>query len=308
MRVFPLLVLLSASACTSEPLDTAAPVIDMHLHGLPVDVFGQVGLVEIFIGAEAPTTNQSMIAETIAALDAHNVTRAFLSGPLEGMPQWLEANPERFIASAFLGHDRQIASPDFGPPISVEQLREAYETGWLQGMGEVVSQYAGIAPNDPSLTPYFALASEFDVPVLIHTAGLGAPSEGFRSALGNPLLLEEVVTRFPTLRLYVENAGYPFLSEIVALMLQYPQVYADLSTVLRIVPEAEFHEYLRGLMRAGLGKRLMFGSDQGIWPDAIGYGIRAIQSVPFLTTEEKRDILYNNAARFLRIEDTPSGE
>ncbi|MBE7522130.1 MAG: amidohydrolase family protein [Burkholderiales bacterium] len=56
-------------------------------------------------------------------------------------------------------------------------------------------------------------------------------------------------------------------------------------------------------MRAGFGKRLLFGSDQMYWPEAIGMAVEAIESAPFLTQDEKRDILYNNAVRFLRIKD-----
>ena len=55
-------------------------------------------------------------------------------------------------------------------------------------------------------------------------------------------------------------------------------------------------------MRAGLGKRLMFGSDQMRWPEKIDEAIEAIDEVNYLTAEQKRDILYNNAARFLRLE------
>jgi predicted TIM-barrel fold metal-dependent hydrolase len=58
-------------------------------------------------------------------------------------------------------------------------------------------------------------------------------------------------------------------------------------------------------MRAGFGKRLMFGSDQMRWPEKIGEGIEAIDESPFLTHEQKRDILYNNAFRFLRLEEPP---
>ena len=47
----------------------------------------------------------------------------------------------------------------------------------------------------------------------------------------------------------------------------------------------------------------MYGSDQMIWPDVIGETIGAIEDAAFLTEEQKRDILYNNAARFLRLTD-----
>ena len=46
----------------------------------------------------------------------------------------------------------------------------------------------------------------------------------------------------------------------------------------------------------------MFGSDQMRWPQKIGEGIEAVESAPFLTHEQKRDILYHNAARFLGLE------
>ena len=45
----------------------------------------------------------------------------------------------------------------------------------------------------------------------------------------------------------------------------------------------------------------MFGSDQMVWPKVIGMAIDGIESASFLTQEQKRDIFYNNAARFLRL-------
>jgi predicted TIM-barrel fold metal-dependent hydrolase len=69
-----------------------------------------------------------------------------------------------------------------------------------------------------------------------------------------------------------------------------------------VIPRAEFHRYLERLVDAGLGKRLMFGSDQMVWPEAIAMAIEGIESAAFLTPEQKRDIFYGNAARFLRIE------
>lgn len=38
-----------------------------------------------------------------------------------------------------------------------------------------------------------------------------------------------------------------------------------------------------------------------IWPETIPIALETIQQAPFLTEEQKRDILYNNAARFLRL-------
>jgi predicted TIM-barrel fold metal-dependent hydrolase len=103
------------------------------------------------------------------------------------------------------------------------------------------------------------------------------------------------------------HAGYPYLQETKAIMHMYPQVYADLGAIDWLRPREEFHEYLRALVRAGFGKRLMFGSDQMVWPEGIGMAIEGIESASFLTEEQKRDIFYNNAVRFLRLDEKKLG-
>lgn len=280
------------------------PIIDMHLHAdlPPYDVpAGTLALCrpEPCRGEGLSTASHAETFEkTIEAMERNNIVKAFLSGvDLEIVREWTAAHPGRFIASPFIV---EIGRPDPGV------LRREYAAGRLSGMGEIATQLSGVSPNDPALEPYFALAEEFDIPVSIHTAGIGPYLPGFRSAAGNPLLLEDVLVRHPKLRLFLENAGFPYRGEMIAMMYQYPQLYADLSTITWVIPRTTFYDYLEALVRAGLGKRLMFGSDQMRWPDKIGKAIEAIEQAPFLTEEQKRDILYNNAVRFLRL-DPESG-
>ncbi len=87
------------------------------------------------------------------------------------------------------------------------------------------------------------------------------------------------------------------------MMYHYPNLYGDLSTISWVIPRSAFHQYLKALVQAGLGKRLMFGSDQMRWPEKIGEAIAAIEEADYLSEEQKRDIFYNNAARFLRLEE-----
>jgi predicted TIM-barrel fold metal-dependent hydrolase len=117
------------------------------------------------------------------------------------------------------------------------------------------------------------------------------------------LLLEEAIVRHPKLRIYVMHAGWPMLDDMLAVMWTHPHIYVDTGAISFALPRAEFHRYLQRLVEAGFGKRVMFGSDQMNWPPAIERAIEAIESAPFLTAEQKRDILYNNAARFLRLSD-----
>ena len=62
-----------------------------------------------------------------------------------------------------------------------------------------------------------------------------------------------------------------------------------------------FYRYLQQIVEAGFADRILFGSDQMIWPGVIEPSIEAIEQAPFLDAEQKRDILYDNAARFLRL-------
>ena len=291
---------LSVSHIPPAPLaQKKAPIIDMHLHAdlPPHDVPpGAPSLCrpEPCQGTGRATADHAeTLKKSLEVMNRYNVVKAFLSGLDPAVvQQWVAAAPDRFIAAPFI---LQPGKPD------VETLRRAYAAGRFSGMGEIATQLTGVPPNDPALEPYFALAEELDLPVLIHTEGIGPYSPGFRTAAGNPVLLEDVLVRHPKLRLFVENAGYPYRGEMMAMMYQYPQLYADVSTISWIIPRPAFYDYLEAFVRSGLGKRLMFGSDQMRWPEKIGEGIEAIEQAPFLTEEQKRDILYHNAVRFLRL-------
>ncbi|MGC1295179.1 MAG: amidohydrolase family protein [Alloacidobacterium sp.] len=62
------------------------------------------------------------------------------------------------------------------------------------------------------------------------------------------------------------------------------------------------NRYIQRLVEAGFEDRVMFGTDQLQWPKLMTYSISVIQNADYLSPEQKRDILYNNAARFLRLD------
>jgi predicted TIM-barrel fold metal-dependent hydrolase len=276
------------------------PIIDMHLHAFRVDG-GKPPAVNIVTGRpSAARTSDELRDMSLAALERYNIVKAVASGPWETVMQWHEAAPDRIMVGAF--------SDEANPLPDLAGLRAGIRAGRVRVLGELVLQYMGMAPNDPRMEPYYALAEEMDIPAGIHT-GIGPPgtpydpiSPNFRVTLGNPILFEEVLVRHPRLRLYLMHGGAPYLQETKAIMSVYPQVYVDLAVINWILPREEFHGYLRELVRAGFGKRLLFGSDQMVWPEAIGMAVEGIESAVFLTEEEKRDIFYNNAVRFLGLD------
>ncbi|MEQ8178643.1 MAG: amidohydrolase family protein, partial [Amphiplicatus sp.] len=93
------------------------------------------------------------------------------------------------------------------------------------------------------------------------------------------------------------------VDEMIAMLFTYPTLYVDICCNNLAFPRAQFHSELKRMIDAGMEKRILFGSDQMVWPQAIGEAIRAVEEAPFLSESQKRDIFYNNAARFLRLSD-----
>jgi len=88
-------------------------------------------------------------------------------------------------------------------------------------------------------------------------------------------------------------------------MAYYPQLYTDVGVMLWVEPNTQrtVKEFLHNAKEAGYLNRVMFGSDQMIWPYAIEKSILFLDGLDFLSKKDKEDIFYNNAARFLNLEN-----
>jgi uncharacterized protein len=95
------------------------------------------------------------------------------------------------------------------------------------------------------------------------------------------------------------HAGWPLIDETIFMLRQHPGLYADVAVLQSTIPRPAYYEALRRLVDAGYADRIMVGSDGGV--DNLREGIEAILKAPFLSDPQKKDILYNNAARFFRL-------
>jgi len=268
------------------------PVIDIHLHSESLVFLKNLGPNPV-TGEKAPASIEEHIRQTLSMMSRYNVVLGIASGDLETVEQLRKAAPEQIWAGPSIGI----------PGLDIESLRSRYKSGQLRIMGEVLAQYEGLSPSDPVLDPYFALAESLAVPACIHMGmsfpGITESVPKFRVSLGNPLLLEELLHRHSKMRVWIAHMGFPYLEETIGILNVYPQVQVDTGAIDWIEPG--FKSYLQQLISYGFQKRIMFGSDQMTWPDAIGKAVEAIEKADFLSAEQKRDILYNNAARFLRL-------
>lgn len=323
--VFALAVLIPAAACAAPP-----PILDMHLHARAADYAGvdappmctpfevmpysypregvQAGLA--FARApcshpvQAAATDDAVMRDTLAAMQRLNIV-GVVSGEPERVARWASQAPGRVLQAV----DYRVADAPGSRHVgvrSIEELRALHGQGRLAVIGEVMAQYQGVQLDDARLAPLWALAEELDVPVAVHM-GPGEPGQpygggGYRVALGDPLQLEPVLLRHPRLRVSVMHAGYPFGERMRALMFSHPQVYAEIGGIVYSEPRPAFDAFLRGLVDAGYGDRILFGSDQMIWPGVIESAVARIEQATYLTAAQKRAILYDNAARFLRLD------
>jgi uncharacterized protein len=317
-------LMLAAAAVMAQPDESKRPpVIDIHVHtfgGFP----GATPMCPFnpqFLAAdpkskaapigwaqqnctnvlEASQTPEEYMKAVIAEWERLNVT-AVVMGDEKSVRKWKEAAPGRVIQGT--SFDNDISGGKFLP---VDQLRAAFVAGGFKVMGEVGTQYQGLSPSDPSLDGYFALAEELDIPVGIHmgTGGSGRANiemPKFRGSLSNPLLLEDLLARHPKLRVWIMHAGYPMIDNLLTLLAANAYVYVDVAGLIWSYPLKEIHTYIQRIVEAGFEDRLMFGTDQMVWPKLMATSIGVIEGATYLTTQQKRDILYNNAARFLRLD------
>lgn len=294
-----LLILPATTVVAQRP-----PVIDVHLHSyaeVPPEVRASWADRPDARSLTSSASAEEHMRATLAEMDRYNVVLGVVSGPESSIRAWREAAPGRVIGGASLGEDGL-------PEHSVDDLRALVEEGTIGVLGELGLQYEGMAPDDPRLDPYYDYLESSGVPLALHT-GLGPPgaphsfAPDFRARLGRPTLFEPVIATRPGLRAYLMHAGWPYIDETKAMMYIYRDLYADVGVLAWALPREEFYGALQELVRAGFADRLLFGTDQMIWPGAVGLAIETVEEAPFLSGRQKRAILYDNAARFLGLSE-----
>ena len=317
----------STIICRAQNAEKLPPVIDVHVHAMDGDFPGVAPMcpnTPQFLASDPkekeersgwvktactpalyPSAKGEYMKDVLAEMERLNVTAVVMGDP-KSVQKWKDAAPGRVISGT--GIDNGMTADKRA---TLEELHKIFTTGGFKVMGEIGLQYQGLSPSDMSVDKYFALAEELDVPVAIHMgtggsgrANLSTPT--FRGSKGDPLLLEELLARHPKLRVQVMHAGYPMIDNMLTLLQANSHVYVDVAGLIWSYPIKEVNRYIQRLVDAGFGDRVMFGTDQMIWPKLMAYSIGIIQNADYLTPPQKRDILYNNAARFLRIETKPT--
>lgn len=290
---------------TADVLVGQSKIIDMHIHSYSEKDFGERENATDYYGTPGSSSAQEHRMATYAEFQKWNIVKAAVSGIPESVEQWTsEDSSQRIIRGILIFHP-----DDYGlDSVKFEQMIIDKK---IEIFGEIGAYYSGTTLSDDVWQPYLRICEKYDIPVAVHTGG-GDPggtytwSPNARLRLGDPYLIEDVLVKYPKLRIYLmHNGGEEWHEHALRLMAYYPQLYTDIAVMLWVEPNTQrtVTDFLRNAKHAGYLDRVMFGSDQMTWPYAIGKSIEFLNSLEFLTEQDKDDIFYNNAAKFLRLDE-----
>ena len=303
MKKIPLVISLVIGSLHCFTAQCQTKVIDMHAHSYIDSDFGEREPATDYYGNKGSSNATAHKVASFAAFKKLNVVKAMVSGNPESVENWAAKDSNRIVIRGIL----MYTPTDYGmDTVKFEQLIKDKK---IEVFGELAPYYAGATLSDSIWQPYLRICQKYDIPVAVHTGG-GDPGGTYswspkaRLKYGDPYLIEDVLINYPKLRIYLMHAGGEEWHEhALRLMAYYPQLYTDVAVMLWVEPNTQrlIKDFLRNTKQAGYLNRVMFGSDQMIWPYAIEKSITFLNSLSFLTKKDKEDILYNNAARFLKI-------
>jgi predicted TIM-barrel fold metal-dependent hydrolase len=157
-------------------------------------------------------------------------------------------------------------------------------------------------PNDSSIFPIYELCIRYNRPVVFQ-GGISLEPQAL-AKYTQPIYLDDVLVKFPGLRVGLTNFGWPWTRETSTLMLKHPNLYAD-TALLYFDSADEFYPYvLKNTLGPlwidrALSRQVMFGTCSGHFNQI--RQAKAIRSVDFRPQTMAR-LLEINVLEFLGLE------
>jgi predicted TIM-barrel fold metal-dependent hydrolase len=216
--------------------------------------------------------------------------------------------PERFIS--FVGLDLRRGEK------GLALLRKAIVEWGMKGLK--LHSTSGFYLNDREYYPFYELATDLDIPVLVHCGFEFAPN---RVKYADPIQMDDVAVDFPDLRIILAHMGghahgpaWHWRDTAISMSCVHKNVYMDMGDMqcVYVRDPNDFYQSVRRALNWAPDK-LLYGTD-GPWLDAVlGAGdyldvlrhpdnsILEKAGVEF-TEEEIDAVLGGNAVRALKLE------
>ncbi|EGP4965800.1 TPA: amidohydrolase family protein [Enterococcus faecium] len=202
----------------------------------------------------------------------------------EEISKIIQQEPNRFIG---------FASVDPNNPEAETELEQAFQKG-LAGLTLHPGKQQ-IYPNDPKMKPLYQLCEKYDKPIYFHS-GLSWEPRSY-TKFCQPLFVEDVLIEHPALRICLAHFSWPWIQEVMMLMIKYSNLYTDTSMLYLNSFDDFFGDFFSNQLtpstiERNFPRQIMFGSNT---PRFRAFKVkRALEKIPF-SKEVRENILTNNA-------------
>ena len=204
-------------------------------------------------------------ADLVSEMDANGVDRAVVHAefefgdPADALNQAV-ADVVRNEADRFAGFG--TISTD---PINIMRAVRQAETCREYGMVGICFQpsFFHMAIDDRQFYPVYAKATELNLMVAVHTGVNYSVTHPIKN--DHPLQLDQVACDFPDLTLIACHAGWPWVTEMVAVARKHPRVYMEFGGLAPkyVGAQGTGWEVMYRFMNSLLAGQVLFGTD---WP------------------------------------------
>jgi uncharacterized protein len=150
-----------------------------------------------------------------------------------------------------------FASVDPCDPGAIPQLESAVRDLGLRGL-KLGPIYQRFAPDDLQLWPFYQKVQDLRIPIMWHQGASYLMPDG-SLADARAILLDRVACSFPEIRMVIAHFGFPWPSDVIALLRKHPNVYTDISA-LYDRPWFLYNALVNAL-EYGAQDKVLFGSD-----------------------------------------------
>jgi predicted TIM-barrel fold metal-dependent hydrolase len=171
--------------------------------------------------------------------------------PNERLAELQEKYPSRFIAIAGIDCTNTVHN-------SVKETERCIKSFGFKGIFLEPGRALGTGPDDPRLFPIYEACVELGVSVNI----MSGPFTGPDIDMTNPLYIDRVATRYPTLKIISGHGCYPYIQEILGVALKHPNVYVSPDMYIFAPGGNAYVEAANGVLK----DQMIFGSAYPLMP------------------------------------------
>jgi len=148
-----------------------------------------------------------------------------------------------------------MADPTIDSGYMTHEIVSKFETYGIKAL-KIHPAVNSLSPAHEGYDGIFKIALEKDLTIISHGGLSGEDPEG---QLCSPDKFQKVLKKFPDLKFVIAHLAYPHVDALRDLSLQYPNLYTDISFVLRHSPLTD--DEICAAVRGFGTERVLFGSD-----------------------------------------------